>query len=409
MSRKEKSRKSAQVVAVNPIEVRLKKRIREHLRNLGFARDSSGGLVPPSQDKDVVRSLHKVQRRQVIVDTQAHVRSWLPKLNKYFADGAEVNVDAIAPRLERVYSDTWQGDLFRLASLTWSVPVSSGYGRRLRFLVWDDSNGKLIGILAVGDPVFNLAVRDSHIGWTGTERKERLVNIMDAYVLGAVPPYNMLLGGKLVACLLRSKELYDEFKSVYGSSVGVISGENKGARLLAVTTTSSMGRSSLYNRLKLDGIPYFSSLGFTGGWGHFHVPDSLFNDLRGYLQSKNIAEADMNAFGQGPNWRIRTIRSALGALGFRGDILKHGVQREAFISLLADNSASILRSGKGRPELKNLRNVNEIAELAKERWLKKRASNRTEYLVWQKKDLGTVIKTGTTAMATVAAPSTAAE
>jgi hypothetical protein len=170
-----------------------------------------------------------------------------------------------------------------------------------------------------------------------------------------------------------------------------------------------MGRSSLYNRLKLDGIPYFSSLGFTGGWGHFHVPDSLFNDLRGYLQSKNIAEADMNAFGQGPNWRIRTIRSALGALGFRGDILKHGVQREAFISLLADNSASILRSGKGRPELKNLRNVNEIAELAKERWLKKRASNRTEYLVWQKKDLGTVIKTGTTAMATVAAPSTAAE
>jgi hypothetical protein len=68
-----------------------------------------------------------------------------------------------------------------------------------------------------------------------------------------------------------------------------------------------------------------------------------------------------------------------------------------------------LRSGKGRPKLKNLRNVNEIAELAKERWLKKRASNRTEYLVWQKKDLGTVIKTGTTAMPTVAAPSTAAE
>jgi len=33
---------------------------------------------------------------------------------------------------------------------------------------------------------------------------KRLVNVMDAYVLGAVPPYNMLLGGKLVASLVRS-------------------------------------------------------------------------------------------------------------------------------------------------------------------------------------------------------------
>ncbi len=409
MSGNTRTRKTAKVVTVNPIEMRLKRRIREHLRNLGFARDGSGGLVPPSQEKGVVRTLHRAQRRQVIQETQGLVKSWLPKLDKYFADGTEVNVDTIAPRLERVRSDTWQGDLFRLASFTWSVPVSSGYGRRLRFLVWDDSNGKLIGILAIGDPVFNLAVRDAHIGWTGDDRKQRLVNIMDAYVLGAVPPYNMLLGGKLVACLLRSKELYDEFKKVYGSSVGVISGESKGARLLAVTTTSSMGRSSLYNRLKLDGVPYFSSLGYTGGWGHFHVPDALFNDLRSYLKSKNLAEADMHEFGQGANWRIRAIRSALGALGFKGDILKHGVQREAFISLLADNSTSILCKGKGVPKLKNLKRVNEIAELAKERWLQKRALTRTEYQAWRKQDIGQLIKTGTAALPPLAATAAAVE
>ena len=406
MSRRAKTSASAKLVIVNPIEVRLKKRIREHLRSLGFARDALGGLVPPGKDKDVVRQLHKAQRHQIITDTQDLVKSRLPKLNKYFADGAELNVDTIAPRLERVHSSTWQGDLFRLASLTWSVPVSSGYGRRLRFLVWDDSNSKLIGILAIGDPVFNLAVRDTHIGWTGAERKQRLVNIMDAYVLGAVPPYNMILSGKLVACLLRSRELYDEFDSVYGPSVGVISGESKGAKLLAITTTSSMGRSSVYNRLKLDGVPYFTSLGFTGGWGHFHVPDALFADLRAYLKSNNLATADMHEFGQGPNWRIRTIRSALGALGFKGDILKHGVQREAFISLLAENSASILRTGKGTPKLTNLKRVSEIADLAKERWLLKRAQSRTEYLAWRKSDVGPLIKSGTIALAAIT-PSTA--
>jgi hypothetical protein len=35
-----------------------------------------------------------------------------------------------------------------------------------------------------------------------------------------------------------------------------------------------MGRSSVYNRLKLSGIMYFKSIGYTGGWGHFHIPDS---------------------------------------------------------------------------------------------------------------------------------------
>ena len=30
-----------------------------------------------------------------------------------------------------------------------------------------------------------------------------------------------------------------------------------------------MGRSSVYNRLKLDGIQYLKSIGYTGGWGIF--------------------------------------------------------------------------------------------------------------------------------------------
>ena len=31
--------------------------------------------------------------------------------------------------------------------------------------VWDESNGKLIGIAAIGDSVYNLSVRDKLIGW----------------------------------------------------------------------------------------------------------------------------------------------------------------------------------------------------------------------------------------------------
>ena len=77
---------------------------------------------------------------------------------------------------------------------------------------------------------------------------------MDAYVLGALPPYNALLGGKLVACLLRSRDIYDDFAKAYGKTTGIISQKEKEARLLVVTTSSSMGRSSVYHRLKLGGI-----------------------------------------------------------------------------------------------------------------------------------------------------------
>jgi hypothetical protein len=370
-------------IKIKPQEMRLKRQMRRHLASLGFTRNPSGELSLSSTSKNAIRTLHSPQRKEIIEAQSAFIAKKSPTLVKYFASGRDVDPERISVRLERVKSDTWQGDLFRFASLTWSVPVSSGFGRRLRFLVWDDHNAKLIGILAIGDPVFNLSVRDNFIGWTGIDRANRLVNIMDAYVLGALPPYNMLLGGKLVACLLRSLDVYKEFTKQYGSTTGIISQESKNARLLAITTSSSMGRSSVYNRLKLDGVNYLSSIGYSGGWGHFHVPDDLFNEMRDYLRSAGHEYADLHSFGQGPNWRIRVIRAALASLGFRGDTLKHGIQREVFVSLLAENACKILQTGKGRPNIRTLQRVDDIASAAIDRWILPRAARYPEYRAWQ--------------------------
>ena len=299
----------------------------------------------------------------------------------------EVNPESIAPELERVRAQTWQADLFRLASLTWSVPVSNGFGRRLRYLVWDSQNNKLIGLIAIGDPVFNLSVRDKLIGWNVEERTARLVNIMDAYVLGSLPPYNALLSGKMIACLVRSREIYDEFAHTYGGTAGIISGQEKNARLLAVTTASSMGRSSVYNRLKLDGTPYFQSIGYTQGWGHFHIPDDLFLELREYLRTIGHRYADLHRFGQGPNWRLRTTRAALQALGFKDNILRHGIKREVFLCNLASNANTILRTGRGQADLSTLLSSREIADLALGRWLLPRAKRRPDYRSWNNADI----------------------
>ena len=368
-------------------EASLRRKIRRHLQSLGFRKSREGTLKIDRKDKETIRNLHRSQREEKIAANQDFLVQRAPKLFHHFAAGHELDPGAIKPVLERIFAGTWKADLFRLASLTWSVPVSNGFGRRLRYLVWDANNGKLIGLIAIGDPVFNLSVRDNLIGWNVHDRAARLVNIMDAYVLGALPPYSTLLGGKLVACLVRCREIYDEFTRTYGGTTGIISGKEKNARLLAVTTASSMGRSSVYNRLKLDGIHYFSSIGYTRGWGHFHIPDSLFLELREYLRSIGHRYADLNRFGQGPNWRLRTTRAALKELGFNDNLLRHGVQREVFLCEMAGNATKVLRTGKGAPDLSALLSAREVGELAKLRWMVPRAERRPDYRSWTNESL----------------------
>jgi len=389
--------KRSVVVSAFTEEAKLKRRIRAHLRKLGFVNAGDGSLRPPSTSKDTIRALHKEQRKSVLREQQDFVRFALPKLSIHFANGAEVDPVKVAPRIELISAGTWQSELFRLASLSWSVPVSAGFGRRLRYLVWDDHNGKLIGILALGDPVFNLRVRDQRIGWNAADRGKRLVNILDAYVLGAVPPYSFLLGGKLVACLVRTKEVRDDFDKKYRDTRGIISKRKKVARLIMVTTSSSLGKSSIYNRLKLDGQPYLQPIGYTQGFGHFHIPDTLFAELRNYLRKKKHKYVDGHTFGKGPNWRLRTIRAAFDILGFKADLLKHGIGREVFACDIASNAEKILADKVQRASYRNLKTVAEVGALARDRWLVPRAATRPDYRSWTREalaDLVTLQRTG---------------
>ena len=381
------NKNNSSVISIPVREASLRRKVRRQLRSLGFHKSADGTLKVDAHEKDLVRNLHSPQRIDRLSANAHFISRRASKLLRFFASGREVDPAAIQPELERVYAGSWQADLFRLAALTWSVPVSNGFGRRLRYVVWDAHNEKLLGLIAIGDPVFNLSVRDILIGWEADDRRERLVNIMDAYVLGALPPYNTLLCGKMVACLVRSRQTYNEFTRTYGNTPGIISGKVKKARLLAATTSSSMGRSSVYNRLKLGGVRYFEPIGYTRGWGHFHISDDLFLELRDYLRSIGHRYADQHRFGQGPNWRLRTTRAALKALGFRDDLLRHGIRREVFVCNLASNATTILRTGKGRPDLSSLLEVQQVADLALERWVLPRARRRPDYRVWNSSDI----------------------
>jgi hypothetical protein len=362
-------------------------RLHEHLNELGFIEAEDGRLLPPDSSKDGLRAMHRLYRAERLSEETSFVKNATPKLLQYFAEGKELVPSRISPRIQPVDSGTMESDLFRLASLTWSVPVSQGYGRRMRFLVWDSSNGKLMGLIALGDPVFNLRVRDHRIGWTVAGREKRLVDVMDAYVLGALPPYSQLLGGKLVACLTRSREIRDCFSRKYGERKSIIAGKKKHASLGLITTSSSLGRSSIYNRLKLNGVSYFEPIGYTTGWGHFHVPAQLFAEMRKYMLLKRHRYAKGNRFGDGPNWKLRLVRAALDDLGYKSDLLRHGIMREVFACNLATNTHRVLRGEVGHFQYRGLLSVQEIGELARDRWVIPRAARRPEFRFWAREQI----------------------
>lgn len=363
-------------------EARLKRELRRHLSELGFKKGQKGELLSPGQDKDSVRRLHREQRAEKLAANKTFLLTRMPKLLVHFANGNEINPENIRLVLRRVRSDTVEADIFRLATLTWSVPVSAGFGRRMRYLVWDEAHDRLAGIIALGDPVFNLTVRDKFISWSTGDRSQRLVNLLDAYILGAVPPYSFLLVGKAVAALVRTQEVVRDFQDAYGDKVGIISGAAKHASLLVVTTTSSMGRSSIYNRLKLDGTAYYTPVGYTIGWGHFHITTDLFEKFRTYLRGQNHSYADHHEYGKGPNWRLRTIKAALARLGFKETLLKHGVQRQVFVCQLALNALDILRGSKALPDYSDLKSVAEVSDLSIRRWIAPRAQREPAFRKW---------------------------
>jgi len=367
-------------------DARLRSKISAHLNQLGFSIGPEGGLVPLGLDKQSYRDMHADQRNSRIISSREWIESHASNLVQYFASGAELVVEKIRPRIEVVRAGTWESELFRFATYYWRIPISEGYGRRIRFLVWDDFNQKLIGIFALGDAVFNLRARDEYIGWDHHRRKEALVNLMDAYALGAVPPYNMLLGGKLIASLIRTSEVINIFDAKYRHSIGIISGEQKNACLVAVTTTSALGRSSIYNRLRIGDNSIFQRIGFTSGWGHFHISDDLFEDLRKYLESTGDMYSSSHAFGQGPNFRLRVVKKALTGLGLNRDIARHGLAREVFLCTLATNALQVLRGEQKQALYAGIPTVEHISEVALTRWVLPRAVRMPGFRNWRQED-----------------------
>ena len=361
----------------------LRELILEGIQRQGFAVCKERIVLPKMLSKEKYRQFHHVavEKKRVLAKPklQRH-ESWLIER---IANGSDVIPERISPKLIQVQQNSKEALLFRYVSLHWSIPVSSGYGRRLRFIVIDRSNNKLIGIIGIGDPVFSLKDRDSWIGWDNRAKGERMYHVMDAFVLGAIPPYSQLLCGKLVAMLATSNVIRKAFARRYSRRTTLIRGVVHPAKLVLLTTTSALGRSSVYNRLRCDGMTYWQSIGSTQGYGEFHFSDGLYDAMREYVANSHDdllqPTAKHEKWGSGFRNRREVVRKCLTAVGLPNELNKHGIQREIFAAPLGAQSLEYLRGEISDPQFYD-RSVVQLWEVFRDRWLLPRAERDRSYL-----------------------------
>jgi hypothetical protein len=197
-------------------------------------------------------------------------------------------------------------------------------------------------------------------------------------VLGAIPPYNQLLVAKLMALVATRDLIRDVFSRRYKNTRSGILKRTFDGRLARVTATSALGRSSIYNRLKFNDIEVFRSVGFTQGYGHFHLANGTYAGLRKYLSLVGDDEVNRFRFGKGPNYRIRVVRRALQHLELPPDLLRHGIQRAVYVAPLAENTAAFLRGENERLRWYS-RPFQAVVDAWRERWLLPRAARDRSY------------------------------
>jgi len=216
-------------------------------------------------------------------------------------------------------------------------------------------------------------------------RKDGLSSqVADLSVCGAIAPYNLLLGGKLVALAMVSAEARAIWRYRYEGQISIISSQMAGrpiqrpADLKVLTTTSLYGSgSSQYNRLRLRASDFpelgtdvvWQELAHTAGYGTVHLGQDTVRILRSLSEQKHGARRINNRFGEGTSPRLRQVREGLEALGINSnEVLHHATPRIFYACMLNSHAHEQLlgissRLGRRAPALET------IAEAWRRRWL----------------------------------------
>jgi hypothetical protein len=351
----------------------LKSKIIASLEQQGF--NLSLGLNAQSTNKNVYKGLHKISKLEGVECHKDFLTNSFNHVKPFLRNAVDINPCKIDIELRYVKPNSLEEIIFRWWNLVWwSVPYQRPYGRQMRFVLWDKGHDAPFGIIGLQSPILKMSVRDKALEIPASSLDIWVNQSMQAQRLGALPPYNDLLGGKMVALAVTSNDIREAYLQKYSNQVTILKNRVLPSDLLFITTTSAFGRSSIYNRLKYKNHLVAKSLGFTKGSGTFHISETLYKDILDYLAANGVNTG--RAFGTGPSRRIKLLHLGFKALDLP-DYVYHNIKREFFIFSFIENLKGVI-AGSEHPKFYN-RTLSELQEFWLNRWALKRPNNKSDW------------------------------
>ena len=245
-----------------------------------------------------------------------------------------------------------------------SLPSNKVMGKAIRILVKDSFSDKYIGIMCLSSDIINLSDRDSYIGWDKETKDIQLnKNLMNLSCCVPLQPFGFnTTGGKLLASLAFSKEVYDYYLKKYNEP------------LLAIITTSINGKSIQYDRLNC-----LKLIGYTKGFGSVNIPKELFDVCKHYNDIWKVIPKDSR-----PD-KMSFFKYLLQHLNMSEKILFHNHKRGIYFGYLFSSKMDVTQIN-----IDELKTVNQIYINWKVRWCDKRIKNlSSQHLIKTTLDLYT--------------------
>lgn len=221
------------------------------------------------------------------------------------------------------------------------------------------------------------------------EIKKRRVGagMMNIQVCGAIPPYNHILGGKLVAMALTGPEVIDAYRNKYEGYRSEIASAMKGEpvikenELVFLDTTGlfKVG-SAQYDRIRIptpSGKIKYEEIGMTEGYGSVQFGVDTRKRLAEVTELLEDRQVARGRFGEGIAPKMRKIRHGLENLDLNGELLKHESPRVIYAVELAEDFREYLFGLTDDPDYywpfnDVLAEQQSVFDYWKKRWVSKR-------------------------------------
>jgi hypothetical protein len=319
-------------------EEELRNEIIGYLKRQGFEINPHLGLV--NYDKNSIREIHKLKRLEQLRFHKKVLAKFMDKCKYLSISGKDLDPSQIDLKLIEVKSHTIYSKIFFWWNLVWwSLPYDQPVGRRMNFLLWDKYHDSPFGLFCLQSPTLKSGVRDRFLGLEDAMSEYWINQSLYGQRIGALPPYNELIGGKMVALSLVSNEVRELYSRKYENRETILRKRQLPNRLLFVSTTGAYGKSSVYERLNYRGISVAKFIGYTSGSGTFHLSEDLYKECIQYLEQRGINAK--RGYGTGSSRKLRLIEMSFRYLKLN-NFHYHNIKRSYYLFNNVENLRDVI-------------------------------------------------------------------